>query len=68
MTVREALELLMFEKLECDNYMSCEECPYQAGDGGPCWEDCAQAARTIKDWLSSLPEGRLLNITLEDLL
>lgn len=68
MTIKEALELLVYNELDCDQHDGCEDCPHGRPGGESCWQSRIRAAEIIKAWLDSLPEGQLLNITLEDLL
>lgn len=69
MTLKEAIEMLIFYQLECPT-ISCDECPYN--HEGNEFDDCdgalEEAARIARQWIESIPEGQLSNITLEDLL
>lgn len=69
MTLKEALEFLIFYQLECPTIL-CDECPYnqEASEFCDCDTALEDAARIVRQWIESLPEGQLSNITLEDLL
>ena len=68
MTVKEAILGLICDKLEC-GFVDCNECMLNSLDD---YEDCSSAsvdcAKVLKAWLESLPEGRLSEVTIEDLL
>lgn len=64
MTIKEALELLVYNELECDQHDSCDACPHHGPGGESCWGYRISAAEIIKVWLDSLPEGQPSNITL----
>lgn len=68
MTVKEALELLVFQELNCDNMSECSDCPIHQAIGEPCWGLCHSAAELIEEWLNKLTEDALPNITIADLL
>lgn len=68
MTIKDAIALLVYNELGCDQHDDCEECPYHSSGGDACWNERYKAAEIVKEWLDSLPEGQLSNITLEDLL
>ena len=68
MSIKEAIGLLVYNELGCDQHDDCEDCPYHGADGESCWKERYKAAEIVKEWFDSLPEGHLLNITLEDLL
>lgn len=50
------------------NMMTAKIAPHRGAGGESCWYERHKAAEIVKEWFDSLPEGRLLNITLEDLL
>ena len=71
MTIHNAIQALIISELECLS-LDCRTCPVNESlgieDGLNCAENLEKAAITLRTWLESLPEGRLSDVTVEDLL
>ena len=67
MTIREALERLIFNELECGETV-CRDCQYHDPSTNDCCLGLISAAQTVKEWLDKMPEDALPNVTIADLL